>query len=154
MFCLRYLTLNRETKAKAVNTTALYAQHPLVLRFRAFCVFISANQLQLRSTLEDLITADPFPWRLVSSLPPKGGERDQRRRWKKKVEQAEGRGREGERERTGGTIVFRLPQDLVSLLSPSASFSLFLAFSPMILQAYVAFLSACNARLSGFFPLR
>lgn len=153
MFCLRYLTLNRETKVKAVNTTALYAQHPLVLRFRAFCVFISANQLQLRSTLEDLITADPFSWRLVSSLPPKGGERDQRRRWKKKLNKRKEEGGR-ERERTGGTIVFRLPQDLVSLLSPSVSFSLFLAFSPMILQAYVAFLSACNARLSGFFPLR
>lgn len=153
MFCLRYLTLNRETKVKAVNTTALYAQHPLVLRFRAFCVFISANQLQLRSTLEDLITADPFSWRLVSSLPPKGGERETKEGVGKKS-WTSGRKREGGRERTGGTIVFRLPQDLVSLLSPSVSFSLFLAFSPMILQAYVAFLSACNARLSGFFPLR
>lgn len=100
MFCLRYLALNCETKVKAVHTTPLYAQHPLVLRFRAFCVLISANQLQLRSTLQDLITVDPF-FLAPCFISPSEGLRERVKKALEKKSWTSGRKRMGGRKRTG-----------------------------------------------------
>lgn len=98
--------------------TALYAQHPLVLCFRAvFCVLGASTAIAIDTGRSNY--GRSF---LVSSPLSSKGRREQRR-WGKN-EQAEGRETGRGRE---GTIVFRLPQDLVSLLF---ALYLFLFYDP------------------------
>lgn len=71
-------------------------QQHLMRNIRSFCVLVSADQPQLRSTLEDLITADPLFLDALLRLPlrRKGGESKGKKFDKRKEE-----GREKE---TGG----------------------------------------------------